>query len=253
MPKIRKCIIVANWKMNLLISESISLVKHIIDNFAPKENIEIGLAPPFTTLSSVKNQLSDTKILLGGQNIYPENHGAFTGEISAEMLKDIGCEFVIIGHSERRIYFHEDDQFINRKIKVALESGLKIIFCIGESLDQRDAGKTESVVKSQLINGLKGISDTEMKNIIIAYEPIWAIGTGKNAEPEQAQSVHKFIRNVIGESWNEEVSNKIQIQYGGSVNPGNCREILMQDDIDGALIGSASLDADSFCAIINSI
>jgi triosephosphate isomerase len=239
--------------MNLLISQSSSLVKHILENFEPKENVEIGLAPPFTALSNVKSQLSDTKIVLGGQNIYSENHGAFTGEISAEMLKDIGCEFVILGHSERRIYFHEDDQFINRKIKIALEAGLKIIFCIGESLEQRDEGKTEPVVKSQLVNGLKGVTDTDMENIIVAYEPVWAIGTGKNAEPEQAQSVHKFIRETISKVWSEEVSVRTRIQYGGSVNPENCREILKQDDIDGALIGGASLDADSFCAIINSI
>ena len=191
--------------------------------------------------------------MLGGQNIYSENQGAFTGEISAEMLKDVGCDFVILGHSERRIYLKEDDQFINRKVKIALESGLKIIFCIGESLEQYDEGKTESTVKSQLKNGLQGVSGAEMGKIIIAYEPIWAIGTGKNAEPEQAQSVHRYIRNVIGESWDEEVSSKIQIQYGGSVNPENCHEILNQNDIDGALIGGASLDADSFCAIINSI
>jgi triosephosphate isomerase len=239
--------------MNLLISQSSSLVKHILENFEPKENVEIGLAPPFTALSNVKSQLSDTKIVLGGQNIYSENHGAFTGEISAEMLKDIGCEFVILGHSEGMIYFHEDDQFINRKIKIALEAGLKSIFCIGESREQRDEGKTEPVVKSQLGNGLKGVTDTDMENIIVAYEPVWAIGTGKNAEPEQAQSVHKFIRETISKVWSEEVSVRTRIQYGGSVNPENCREILKQDDIDGALIGGASLDADSFCAIINSI
>jgi triosephosphate isomerase len=253
MPKIRKCIVVANWKMNLLISESTSLVKSILDKIDPNENIEIGLAPPFTALSSLKNQLSGTNLLLGGQNIYSENQGAFTGEVSAEMLKDVGCDFVILGHSERRIYFEEDDQFINKKVKIALESNLNIIFCIGESLEQRDEGKTESIVKSQLINGLKGISDADMKNIIIAYEPVWAIGTGKNAKPEQAQSVHKYIRDVISQSWSEETSNGIRIQYGGSVNPENSRDILNQNDIDGALIGGASLDADSFCAIINSI
>ncbi|MGV7221213.1 MAG: triose-phosphate isomerase [Nitrospinales bacterium] len=253
MSNIRKYIVVANWKMNLLISESTSLVHNILDKYDPKGNVEVGLAPPFTALSNIKNQLSDTNLLLGGQNIYSEHHGAFTGEISAPMLKDVGCDFVILGHSERRIYFNEDDQFINRKVKIALESGLNIIFCIGESLEQYDKGETESIVKSQLINGLQGVSGSEMEKLIIAYEPIWAIGTGKNAEPDQAQSVHKYIRGVIGEIWDEDVSGKIQIQYGGSVNSDNSSEILSQDDIDGALIGGASLDAESFCAIINTI
>lgn len=253
MPNIRKFIVVANWKMNLLISESTTLVKKILENIELKEEVEIGLAPPFTALSTIKNQLSGRNVLLGGQNIYSENHGAFTGEISAEMLKDVGCEFVILGHSERRVYFKEDDEFINKKVMIALETGLNIILCIGETLEQHEAGKTESIVGSQLKNGLNGVSASEMTNVIIAYEPIWAIGTGKNAEPDQAQSVHKYIRGVIGESWGNDIADRIRIQYGGSVNPENCREILNQKDIDGTLIGGASLDADSFCAIINSI
>ena len=253
MQNIRQNIVVGNWKMNLLVPESVALVKGILEKMDSTPPVQVGIAPPFTALDSIGGLLAGTGFVLGGQNIFSETHGAFTGEISAAMLKDAGCGFVILGHSERRNYFGEDDDLINKKVKTALSAGLSVILCVGETLEQREAGQTHAVIENQIRKSLKGLSGPDMESLVIAYEPVWAIGTGKNATPEQAQSVHKFIRNLVAESWGKDTAENIRIQYGGSVNPENCKELLDQDDIDGALVGGASLDADSFCAIINSI
>ena len=213
-------------------------------------NCDVIVCPPFTSLFEAHTLLKDTKVKLGAQNMYFESSGAFTGEISATMLRSVGCEYVILGHSERRTIFGETDELINNKIKKANSSGLKPIFCVGELLEEREAGVTEKIIEKQIKCGLKDTSSEEMGKVIIAYEPVWAIGTGKTASPEQAQEVHKFIRSLINEKYGDSISDKIVIQYGGSVNNKNAKELLSQKDIDGALVGGASLKADAFIDII---
>jgi len=218
------------------------------------ESADVVLCPPFTVLSTVYNVISDTDIQLGGQDLYWGKEGAFTGEISPIMLKDCGCEFVILGHSERRKYFAETDEIINRKVKAALEVGLKPICCVGETLEEREAGKTIDVVKTQLTGCLAGLEIGDVLNLVIAYEPVWAIGTGKNATAAQAEEVHKFIRTWITENLSLGVANTLRILYGGSVKPANIKELMKEEDIDGALVGGASLEASSFVDIVkNSI
>lgn len=246
----RKKVIAGNWKMNKDLNESQSLVSGIIDGLGSDDKCDVIVCPPFTSLSEVNSLIKNTQIKLGAQNVYFEHDGAFTGEISVSMLKSVGCEYVIIGHSERRTIFGETDELINKKIKKALAGGLKVIFCLGESLAQREEGITNSVVENQLQKGLDGITPEELANIIIAYEPIWAIGTGKTATKEQAQEVHAFIRSYIFTKFSKESGEKIIIQYGGSVKPDNASSLLSQPDIDGALVGGACLKADSFLGII---
>jgi len=248
----RKKVIAGNWKMNKDLNESQSLVSGIISGLGNDDKCDVIVCPPFTSLSEVHALIENTPVKLGAQNMFYEESGAFTGEISSLMLKSVGCEYVILGHSERRNIFGEGDEMINKKIKKALESGLKIIFCIGESLAQREEGITNDVVKNQIVKGLDGITSDDMENIIIAYEPIWAIGTGKTATPEQAQEVHSFIRDLIKNSFSNEIAENIVIQYGGSVKPENAATLLSQPDIDGALVGGACLKADSFLSIIAS-
>ena len=248
----RKKVIAGNWKMYKDLSESQNLVSGIIGGLGNDNKCDVIVCPPFTSLSEVHSLIKNTPIKLGAQNVYFENEGAFTGEISAGMLKSVGCEYVIIGHSERRTIFGETDELVNKKIKKALSSGLKVIFCIGESLAQREQGITNNVAESQLQKGLDGISSDELQNVIIAYEPIWAIGTGKTATPEQAQEVHAFIRKYIAGKYSKESAEKLVIQYGGSVKPDNASSLLSQPDIDGALVGGACLKADSFLSIIAS-
>ena len=250
----RRKVIAGNWKMNNDLKETQNLLSKLtsgisIDNL----NCDVIVCPPFTSLSEAYTLLKDTRVKLGAQNMYFESSGAFTGEISAAMLKGVGCEYVILGHSERRTIFSESDELINTKIKKANASGLKPIFCIGELLEERESGITEKVIEKQIKSGLNNISPEEMGNMIIAYEPVWAIGTGKTASPEQAQEVHKFIRSLIAEKYGVSISENIIIQYGGSVNNKNARELLSQKDIDGALVGGASLKADSFIGIIQAI
>jgi triosephosphate isomerase (TIM) len=247
----RRKVIAGNWKMNSDIKETQNLLTKLssglsLDNL----NCEVIVCPPFTSLSEAFSLLKDTKIKIGAQNMYFESSGAFTGEISASMLKSVGCEYVILGHSERRAIFGESDELINKKIKKAIESGLNPIFCVGELLEEREAGITKKIIEKQIKSGLDGISSDEMSKIIIAYEPVWAIGTGKTASPAQAQEVHEFIRNLIFEKYDVSISNNLIIQYGGSVNDKNASELLFQKDIDGALVGGASLKADSFITII---
>lgn len=247
----RKKVIAGNWKMNNDLKETQNLLSKLTSGISMDNlNCDVIVCPPFTSLFEAHTLLKDTKVKLGAQNMYFEPSGAFTGEISAAMLKSVGCEYVILGHSERRTIFGETDELINNKIKKANASGLKPIFCIGELLEEREAGITEKIIEKQIKSGLKDISSEEMGNVIIAYEPVWAIGTGKTASPEQAQEVHKFIRILINEKYGDSISENIIIQYGGSVNSKNAGELLFQKDIDGALVGGASLKADSFIEII---
>ena len=246
----RKKVIAGNWKMNKDLNESQNLVSGIIDGLGNENKCDVVVCPPFTSLNEVHSLIKNTPIKLGAQNVYYETDGAFTGEVSTGMLKSVGCDYVIIGHSERRTIFGEKDELLNKKNKKALADGLKVIFCIGESLAQREEGITNSVVEKQLQKGLDGISSEELNNIIIAYEPVWAIGTGKTATPEQAQEVHAFIRNYISQKYSKESGEGLIIQYGGSVKPDNAASLLSQPDIDGALIGGACLKVDSFLSII---
>jgi len=246
----RKKVIAGNWKMNNDLNESQDLVSKIINGLGNDTKCDVIVCPPFTSLNEVSSLIKNTPVKLGAQNLYFEDSGSFTGEISAAMLKSIGCEYVIIGHSERRTIFGEPDDVINKKIQRALKHNLNPIFCVGELLEQREDGTTMEVVKNQILTGLKDITPAQLSEIIIAYEPVWAIGTGKTATPEQAQEVHAAIRELIVENFSEDVADNLVIQYGGSVKPDNAGELLSKKDIDGALVGGACLKADSFLGII---
>lgn len=249
----RTPLIAGNWKMNNNMTESMELVDNLIKLTKDfNKNVEILICPPFTALFSIKNSINDSVIKLGAQNMYFEEKGAYTGEVSPMMLHDIGVEYVIIGHSERRQLFNETDDLINKKIKAALKYGIKPILCVGETLEQRESGIEKSIIKNQITNAFKDINDKDSVKIIIAYEPIWAIGTGKNATSNQANEMASFIRKTVSELYGELVSQNMIIQYGGSVKVNNANEILSQNDIDGALIGGASLKAEDFYKIINS-
>lgn len=250
----RRKVIAGNWKMNNDLNGTISLISNIKKEMSGKNLVsEVIVCPPFTNLETANALLKDSTVKLGAQNIYFEESGAFTGEISPDMIKSAGCEFVIIGHSERRTIFGETDLSINKKIKTAIKHGLKPIFCIGETLEEREKGVTFKVIETQIRNGLEGITESELQNLILAYEPVWAIGTGKNATPEQAQEVHKFIRALIAKLFSSSFSEQLVIQYGGSVKAENAKELLSQPDIDGALVGGACLKADSFIKIIEAV
>ncbi len=239
-----------NWKMNKTTGEAIDLVRELKAAISGVKGVEVAVAPPFTALYAVCKELEGSSIRLAAQNLYWEEKGAFTGEVSPLMLKEVGCHYVIIGHSERRQFFGETDETVNRRIKAALAQGLKVIFCIGEILKEREEGKTFSVIERQVEDGLKNLSDKEMKNMVTAYEPVWAIGTGKTATPGQAEEVHRFIRGKIEKLYSREVSEEIRIQYGGSVTPENIKGLMEQANIDGALVGGASLKAESFSKIV---
>jgi len=246
----RKKIIAGNWKMNLNYLEAETLTKDILKRVHRIHDVEIVLCPTFTSLYSVHELLRGTLVKLGGQNIHWENKGAFTGEISGNMLLTLGCQFVILGHSERRTYFHETDEDVARKVKSARSSGLIPIVCVGETLAEREGGITQKVVETQVRGAFSGLTPEEFEDTVIAYEPVWAIGTGLNATSKQAQEVHRFIRRLIGELFGNTIAEETRIQYGGSMKPSNARELLMEPDIDGGLIGGASLDAESFEGII---
>ena len=248
----RKKIIAGNWKMNKTVAESIELVEELQRLHADQTAVDVVVCPPYTSLKSVSDILSNTQIHVGSQNISAEDSGAYTGEISHEMLKELYVRYVIIGHSERREYFKESDDSINRKVLKALEKKLKPILCVGESLEQRESGITEDVVEKQIRLGLRDINPDMYSDVVIAYEPVWAIGTGKTATAQQAQDVHYFIRCLIKEMVGLDASNVVRIQYGGSMKPSNAEELLSQADIDGGLIGGASLDAVSFGSLIDS-
>lgn len=246
----RKPIVAGNWKMNKTVAEAAVLAEAIKPDLAECQSVDIVLCPPFTALKAVSDALSNTQIDLGAQNMHWEASGAYTGEVSAGMLRELFCHYVILGHSERREYFHETDKVVNRKAKAALAANLHPIVCVGETLKQREAGDMEKVVETQVRGSLAGIPAKGLVDTIVAYEPVWAIGTGKTATPEMAQEVHALIRSVLGKLADATVAESIRIQYGGSVKPGNAAELFGQQDIDGGLIGGASLDARSFVDII---
>lgn len=247
----RKSIIVGNWKMYKTATEAVNLTKELIVNIPINVDIEIIVCPPFTSLYSVGEIIKGSKIKLGAQNCYIVEEGAYTGEISPLMLKNVNCDFVIIGHSERRQYFKETNELVNQKIKLVLKSKLTPIMCIGENLEERETNKTFKIIKNQLLEGLVEISYDEASEIIIAYEPVWAIGTGKTATSLQAEEVHLFIRNLLKEKYDLKLAEKVRILYGGSVKPDNIRGLMNELNIDGALVGGASLNAKSFVEIIN--
>lgn len=246
----RRVIIAGNWKMYKTIPESIEMVNLLKRAVVDIDEIEIVVCPPFTSLSDVRELIIESNVKLGAQDCYWEKEGAFTGEVSCPMLKSAGCEYVIIGHSERRQYFGETNETVNKKAKAALKEGLKPIVCVGERIEERKAGKTFDVVKDHVTNSLAGLTKDEMLKVVIAYEPVWAIGTGLTATKEQAQEVHKYIRGLLAKIFDADTAAKVRIQYGGSVKPENIKELISQEDVDGALVGGASLKADSFSQII---
>ena len=248
----RTPIIAGNWKLNNTISEAVELTTGIKRLVADTTDIEIVVAPTFTALAAVYEVIQESNISLAAQDVYWVNSGAFTGEISPPMLKDVGCEYVIIGHSERRQLFAETNESVNLKTKAALAADLKPIICVGEHLEDREAGNTEIIIEDHVSGGIKDLSADQMLSCVIAYEPVWAIGTGKTATPKQAQEVHAYIRQLISEAYTDEVANQVRIQYGGSVKPDNAAELMSQPDVDGALVGGASLQSDSFAQIVKS-
>ena len=242
--------IAGNWKMNETIAEATALVTALKEAVKDVKGIDIAVAPTATALSSVAPLLKGSNIALSSQNVHWADHGAFTGEISVGMLKEIGCAWAIIGHSERRQYFGETNEGVNKRATAAIKAGLGAIICVGETLDEREAGKTLDVVSAQVKEGLKGLTAEDSKLLVIAYEPVWAIGTGKVATTAQAQEVHAHIRSLLKAQFGDEAGAAVRIQYGGSVKPGNAAELLAQPDINGALVGGASLKAADFAAII---
>ena len=248
----RKKIIAGNWKMNKTVGEAVDLAEAIKREVGDLRDVDVVLCPPFTALKAVSDVVSGTHIDLGAQNMHWEKAGAFTGEISPAMLRDLFCHFVILGHSERRQYFGETDETVNRKTKAALANNLTPIVCVGETLQEREAGNMQSVVTAQVQGSLAGLSAKELAQTVIAYEPVWAIGTGKTATSAQAQEVHALIRGVLAKLSDEATAQAVRIQYGGSMKGSNARELLSQPDIDGGLIGGAALEARSFVEIIRS-
>lgn len=254
MEKARKLVIAGNWKMNKTSAEALDLVQGLRRELSGVKEVDIIVCPPFTALGAVSNAIMDSNIRLGAQNMSENANGAFTGEISAEMLKEFLVRYVILGHSERRQYQKESDALIAKKAAAAHAASLKPIVCVGETLAEREAGVTEKVVGTQVRGSLEGISKEQAEETIVAYEPVWAIGTGKTATTQQAQEVHAFIRRTLTELYGDAVAKRMRIQYGGSVKPSNARELMSQPDVDGALVGGASLEVRSFSDIVkNSI
>jgi triosephosphate isomerase len=248
----RKMIVAGNWKMNTDINEARNLALGLKEELANYNgDKEIIVAPPYTNMSEVGSIIKDSPIRLSSQNCASETSGAYTGEVSVNMIKSVGAEAVIIGHSERRAYFKESDEILLKKLKLTLETGMQPIFCFGEVLEERESGKHEATVKAQLTETVFKLSDTEFEKVILAYEPVWAIGTGKVATPDQAQDMHAYIRDLIVSNFNEEIAENTTILYGGSCKPNNASQLFSQKDVDGGLIGGASLKVDDFVAIIN--
>jgi triosephosphate isomerase len=247
----RKKIVAANWKMNMTQAEAASFVETFLQEIDESRDVEVVIVPPFTAIAAVNAGLENAKyIKVGAQNMHWERSGAFTGETSATMLRDLFVRYVVLGHSERRTLFGETDEIVNRKVRAAHEAMLRPILCVGESLQQREGGEVEKVLTTQLKGSLAGLDAKELQETVIAYEPVWAIGTGKTATADQAQEAHAFIRRVLGEISDEGTAAKVRIQYGGSVKPDNARTLMSQADIDGALVGGASLDPRSFAQIV---
>ncbi len=248
---LRKKLIAGNWKMNKTSAEAVPLVQEIVAEIGKQTDVDVVVGPPYTALESAAKALEGSNVKLSAQNMHPEKSGAYTGEISAEMLRTLYVTHVILGHSERRTYFAETDAFINKKVLVALKNELKPILCVGETLAEREGNQTLKVVQTQIETGLEGVTKEQALNVVIAYEPVWAIGTGKVATTEQAQEVHAFIRSLLVKLFGDSVAQKVRILYGGSMKPSNAPELLAQKDIDGGLIGGASLEARSFVELVN--
>ncbi|NLZ43910.1 MAG: triose-phosphate isomerase [Clostridia bacterium] len=246
----RRPLIAGNWKMFKTTAEARALVNGLMERLAGNTGVDVAFCPPFTALATVAELVAGTPFQLGAQNLFWEDEGAYTGEISGKMLKDLGCRYVIIGHSERRQYFGETDEQVNKKVKAAFKHGLEPILCVGESLAQREAGETEELVKSQVEKALAGIPAEDAQRIVIAYEPIWAIGTGRSSSGADAGRVAGLIRQTLAVLYSREVAEKIRILYGGSVKPGNIKEFMDEPEIDGALVGGASLEIESFKGIV---
>src|SRR5438132_10161554 len=247
----RKKIVAANWKMNMTQAESARFVESMLLDLGEITDVEVVIVPPFTAIAKVMEALVKAQnIKVGAQNMYWERNGAFTGEISAALLRDLFVRYVVLGHSERRTLFGETDEIVNRKVRAAHEATLRPIVCVGETLDQRDRGNVKKILSIQLRGSLEGLSAKELQETVIAYEPVWAIGTGRNATPDQAEEAHAFIRHTLSKMSDEATADRIRIQYGGSVKPDNARDLMSQPDIDGALVGGASLDPRSFAQIV---
>ncbi len=246
----RQKFVAGNWKMYTNASSAKALATAVVEGLGGEKAVRVAVCPPAPYLLPVGEALRGSVVELGAQNCYPEKEGAFTGEVSPVMLADVGCHWVILGHSERRHKLGETDAFINRKVHAALAAGLQVILCLGETLDERKADRTESVLDAQLTGSLAGLDAAALKRVVLAYEPVWAIGTGVNATPEQAQQAHAFIRGQIGERFGEEAARQLVIQYGGSMKPDNAATLLHEPDVDGGLIGGASLNAGQFLAIV---
>ena len=244
----RKKIVAGNWKMNMTLDESVNLINELKQ--ISTNDVDIKIAPSFTNLNKAVSLLDSSKIEVIAQNVHFEERGAFTGEISIEMLKSVGVHSIIIGHSERRKHFNENDSILSKKAKMAIDNSLNIIFCIGEELSEREKGNHFELIKNQIINGLFGLDIDQIKNVVVAYEPVWAIGTGKTAENYQIQEMHEFIRKLFKDKYGSDISQQIRILYGGSVKPNNSKEIFSLNDVDGGLIGGASLNFSDFNAIV---
>jgi triosephosphate isomerase len=247
----RKKLIAGNWKMNKSSADGVALTREIVTAVGKQSDVEVVVCPPFTAIESAGKALEGSNVKLGAQNMHFEPSGAFTGEISAPMLRAIFATHVILGHSERRTLFGETDELVNRKVLSALKNQLRPIFCVGETLAERESGSTLKVVQTQMERGLEGVNKDQAASVVVAYEPVWAIGTGKVATTEQAQEVHAFIRGLLAKLFTEPVAQKVRILYGGSMKPANAPELLAQKDIDGGLIGGASLEARSFVELVN--
>lgn len=247
----RKTFIAGNWKMNTTLDDAVELAKSVVDTVGSITEVDIAICPPYVSLSSVYEVIKGSNIKLGAQDVHWEKQGAYTGKICCGMLKSVGVTYVIIGHSEQRTYFHETDETVNKKAKAALADGLLPIVCIGETLDERKNGTMEAVVNTQIRAAFDGIIKEDALKCTIAYEPVWAIGTGETATPQQANEAHTFVRKILADIYDTDTAESIRIQYGGSMKPANAKELLEQPDVDGGLIGGASLKADLFAGIIN--
>lgn len=245
-----KPLVAGNWKMFKLIGEAVDTVNALKALVGDVQNVEIVVCPTFTALNAVAQALKGSNVAVGAQNCYVKESGAFTGEISPQMLLDAGCGWTIVGHSERRQYFNESDAFLNEKLKYALATGLKVMFCIGETLEERQSGNMQNVLKRQVNLGLEGLSAADFERVAIAYEPVWAIGTGVTASPDQAEEAHAFIRGLVKDQFGSAVAESVRIQYGGSVKPDNAAELISKPNVNGFLVGGAALKADSFAAIV---
>ncbi|HLL73954.1 MAG TPA: triose-phosphate isomerase [Pyrinomonadaceae bacterium] len=248
----RKPVIAGNWKMYKLVADSVATAINLRPLVANANHCEVVVAPVYTALKSVADRLEGSNVRVAGQNCSTEQkHGAHTGEIAADMLKDAGASHVIVGHSERRHYYSETDAMVNRKAQAGLAADLTVIFCVGETLEQRESGNAESVVRGQVEGGLRGLTSSDLARIIVAYEPVWAIGTGHTATPDEAQAMHAFIRRVLADRYSADLAGATRILYGGSVKPDNIAGLMRKEDVDGALVGGASLDAETFAEIVN--